>query len=379
MVTNANQKGKLQGRIKSVSIEGFRSLAKIDNLELPQLTVLIGANGAGKSNLIRFFEMLGWMLRGPRFQGFIAHHGGGDDQLFFGARVTDRINAQIRIETQVGINDYRLGLVYSGAGDTLVIEDEAYRYSDTRRPGEAPWIKLPGPTREPVILEYAATNKTAKIMVDLLQRCTTYQFHDTSSKAAIKQRQDCDDSAALRSDGANLAPVLFRLKQVEPKRYAMIIRQINRVLPVFADFEFQPVAGKILLAWRSNQNEKIFGPHLTSDGSLRLFCLITLLNLPPGMLPDVMLFDEPELGLHPHAIELVAAMFKRVALTRQVFIATQSPYMVNCFELENLIVASAKDGATQLKKMPREEYQAWLDGEYMLSDIWLKDGIRGRE
>lgn len=378
-MASANQKSKLQGRIKSVSIEGFRSLARIDNLELPQLTVLIGANGAGKSNLIRFFDMLGWMLRGPRFQGFIAYNGGGDDQLFFGSRVTDRINAQIRIETQVGINDYRLGLVYSGAGDTLVIEDEAYRYSDTRRTGEAPWIKLPGPTREPVILEYATTSKTAKVMVELLQRCTTYQFHDTSSKAAIKQRQDCDDFAALRSDGANLAPVLFRLKQTEPKRYAMIIRYINRILPVFADFEFQPIAGKILLTWRSNQNEKIFGPHLTSDGSLRLFCLITLLNLPPGMLPDVMLFDEPELGLHPHAIELVAAMFKRVAETRQVFIATQSPYMVNCFELENLIVASARDGATQLKKMPREEYQAWLDGEYMLSDIWLKDGIRGRE
>jgi predicted ATPase len=132
-----------------------------------------------------------------------------------------------------------------------------------------------------------------------------------------------------------------------------------------------------LLRWRSRHSDKTFGPNLTSDGSLRLFCLLTLMNLPDEMLPDVMFFDEPELGLHPHAITLVAAMLKRLSQSRQVFIATQSPYMVDCFELENIIVADENHGATRLRLLPREQYQAWLDDDYLLSEIWLKDPVGG--
>ena len=75
---------RLQGRITRVSIEGFRSLQKVDNLALPQLTVLIGSNGAGKSNFIRFFDMLGWMLKAENLQEFIIRNGGAADQLFMG-------------------------------------------------------------------------------------------------------------------------------------------------------------------------------------------------------------------------------------------------------------------------------------------------------
>jgi predicted ATPase len=108
-----------------------------------------------------------------------------------------------------------------------------------------------------------------------------------------------------------------------------------------------------------------------------LFCLLTLLNLPPARLPDVMFFDEPELGLHPHAITLVAEMLKRVAKTRQIFVATQSPYMVDCFDLENIIVAESKQGETSLHNLPRAHYQEWLDDDYQLSDIWLKTPTGG--
>ena len=135
--------------------------------------------------------------------------------------------------------------------------------------------------------------------------------------------------------------------------------------------------GKVLLRWIGTQSDKVFGSRLTSDGSLRAFCLLTLLNLPPERLPDVMLFDEPELGLHPHAIELVAAMFKRLAHKRQIVIATQSPYLVDCFELENIIIASADNGETSLRLLPRAQYQEWLDNEYLLSDIWLAQVMEG--
>lgn len=364
-------------RIRSVTIEGFRSLRDIQSLELPQLTVLIGANGAGKSTLIRFFEMLSWMLKAKNLQEFVVRHGGGDDQFFMGARKTPRIRAELCLETAVGNNDYRFELAHLSAGDAVMVMNEAYRFSDRSRSTKANWTELGQVGKESGLLDQK--NKTAITIANLLRQCSTYQFHDTSINAAIHNRWDVTDSFRLRSDGGNLAAVLRDLLMTDVKRYELIVKQIRRVLPTFKNFVLEEEAGKVLLRWIGNQSDKVFGSHLTSDGSLRLFCLLTLLNLSPGRLPDVMFFDEPELGLHPHAITLVAEMFKRLSKKRQIFIATQSPYMVDCFELENIIVASANSGETVLRNLPREKYQEWLDDEYALSGIWLKQVVGGLE
>ena len=364
-------------RIKSITIEGFRSLRSIQNLELPRLSVLIGANGAGKSTLIRFFEMLSWMLKSKNLQEFVLRHGGGDDQFFMGARKTPRIHAELCLETSTGYNDYRFDLAHISAGDTVMVMNEAYRYSAHDIPTKAKWTEIEAVGKESSLLE--KKHKTAQTIVNLLRQCSTYQFHDTSINAAIHNRWDVTESFRLRSDGGNLAAVLLDLRKTDGKRYELIVRQIRRVLPAFKDFVLEEEAGKVLLRWVGNQSDKIFGSHLTSDGSLRLFCLLTLLNLPPTRLPDVMLFDEPELGLHPHAITLVAEMFKRLSKRRQILIATQSPYLVDCFELENIIIASANNGETLLRNLPREQYQAWLDDDYQLSDIWLKQVVGGME
>ncbi len=366
--------------IQSITVRSFRSLANIENLKLPKLTVLIGPNGAGKSNFIRFFDMLGWMLGGQNLQEFIIRHGGGDDQLFMGARKTPRMDAEICIETARGFSEYRFGLAHVTAGDKLIFVDEAYRYRHPDRITEDQWHVLDSNGKEANIVEVAQQKPpvmTAKIVVNFLNRCTVYQFHDTSEKANIRLPWDYTDNTLLRPDGANLAPILLRLQKQDITRYKLITRQISRILPTFGDFVLQPAYGKVELRWGSKYSDKTFGAHLTSDGSLRLFCLLTLLNLPKEMLPDVLFLDEPELGLHPHAITLVSAMLKRLAHDHQIIIATQSPYMVDCFELENIIVADLKDGATSLKTMSRTEYQQWLDDDYRVSDLWLKEVIGG--
>lgn len=357
-------------RIRSVTIEGFRSLRHIQKLELPQLTLLIGANGAGKSTLIRFFEMLSWMLKAKSLQEFVVRYGGGDDQFFMGARRTPRIRAELELETGSGLNEYRFELAHLSANDAVMVMNEAYRFSDRKRPSKANWTEIGEVGKESSLPNQ--TSKTALTIFNLLRQCQTYQFHDTSPHAAIHLRWDVTDSLRLRSDGGNLAAVLLGIQVTEPMRYQLIVRQIQRVLPAFKDFVLEPQSGKVLLRWVGLHSDKVFGSHLTSDGSLRLFCLLTLLNLPVDRLPDVMFFDEPELGLHPHAITLVAEMFKRVAASKQVFIATQSPYMVDCFELSNIIVADNHGGETTLRNLPADAYQQWLDDDYLLSDIWLK-------
>ena len=368
-----NENHHTPARIKRITVEGFRSLRSIEALELPQLTVLIGANGSGKSNLIRFFEMLSWMLKSQHLQDFILTHGSGDDQFFMGARKTPRIHAEIQLETDAGFNDYHFDLAHLAAGDTAIVMNEAYRYSDRNKTGTADWTSLSETGKEAKLVEQS--NTTAKTITNLLRQCATFQFHDTSAQSAIHLRWDTSESFRLRSDGGNLAAVLLDLQTHASSRYQLIVRQIQRVLPTFKTFVLEPVAGKVELRWQGQHSDKIFGAHLTSDGSLRLFCLLTLLNMPPERLPDVLFFDEPELGLHPHAIVLVAEMLKRVAGQRQVFVATQSPYMVDCFDLENIIVAANQRGETALHNLHRDQYQQWLDDEYLLSDLWLKTPV----
>ena len=144
--------------------------------------------------------------------------------------------------------------------------------------------------------------QTARVIVTLLRNCSVYQFHDTSSGSRFKKRWDATDNAQLRSHGGNLGAVLLRLEREDIRRFEMICYHIGRVLPVFDRFEIEETNGTVLLRWKAKGTDSTFGAHLTSDGSLRLFALVTLLNLPAEMLPDVVLLDEPELGLHPAAI-----------------------------------------------------------------------------
>lgn len=361
-----------QGRITEVSVSGFRSLSHIERLQLPPLTVLIGANGVGKSSFLHFFEMLGWMLRDRKLQDYVVRHGGGDDQLFMGARVTPQIDAEVRIVNGQNVNAYQFSMTHLSAGDSLLLTREAYRTSDGDA-ADSEWVHLSGLGKESVLPDQG--DAAARDICGLLRQSTTYQFHDTSANASLRQRWDVSDSVRLRPDGGNLAAVLLDLRENDAMRYRQLVQQIQRVFPTLEDFVLEPVAGKVLLRWRGRYSDKVFGAHLTSDGSLRLFCLMTLLCLPDDRLPAILFFDEPELGLHPHAITLVSEMLKRVAQRRQVFVATQSPYMVDCFDLENIIVADASNGATTLKNLPREQYQHWLDDDYLLSDIWLKTPI----
>jgi predicted ATPase len=290
-----------------------------------------------------------------------------------GARKTPRIHAEIQLETGTALNEYRFDLTHLSADDTLMVLNEAYRHSSCAGDEQADWTEIGEVGKEARLPDQA--NETARTICKLLRQCATYQFHDTSAQAPMRQRWDITDSVRLRPDGGNLAAVLLDLRENDAPRYKQLVWQIQRVFPTLDDFVLEPLSGKVLLRWKSKYSDKIFGAHLPSDGSLRLFCLMTLLSLPDDRLPDMLFFDEPELGLHPHAITLVSEMQKRVAQTRQVFIATQSPYMVDCFDPENIIVAEARDGATMLRTLPKERYQQWLDDEYLLSDIWLKTPV----
>ncbi len=369
--------------IESVHIKGFRSLADVEITGLPQAAVLIGANGSGKSNFIRFFEMLSWMLRSRHLGEFIERQGGADDQLFGGRKVSPLMDATVTMRTEAGRNDYRFTLAHAHP-DRFLFTDEVFRFSREEYLTEAGWQHLGSGHSEAKIVESVQDSQsvdinptTARVIVHLLRNCAVYQFHDTSDGSNFKIRWDAEDNHQLRTHGGNLAAVLLRLEREDIQRFETICRHIGRVLPTFDRFQIEESYGKVLLRWKAKRTDKTFGAHLTSDGSLRFFALVTLLNLPPEMLPDVMLLDEPELGLHPAAVALIGDMIKALANDRQIIAATQSPLLVDTFGLGEIIVLELQDGRTEARRLDEAEYRQWLE-EYTTGELWQKNLLGGR-
>ena len=354
------------GRIKSIHIKGFRSLADVKLDDMPNPTVLLGANGSGKSNVLRFFEMLKEMFHG-RLERFVLQQGGADDQLLGGQRQTRQIDTVVSLHTDLGVVELRFTLTV-GSGDRLVIPSEMFRFMP-QRGGASSYKAQMGYTE-------SSLGDWAEPAANFLRDCSQYQFHDTSSDSPIQKRWDVEDNHRLLAHGGNLAPILLRLMEMDFPRYRLICTHLKRVIPEFDDFEIQTDYGKTLLRWRPRNTNKTMSPHLTSDGTLRCFFLVTLLNLPDEMLPRVILLDEPELGLHPFAISLVSHMVKSLAQRRQVIVATQSPHFVDAFNLDEIVVLNMHNGRTEANRLSADEFSDWLE-EYTTGELWRKNVLGG--
>lgn len=367
--------------IESLHVKGFRSLADVRIDNMPRAAVLIGANGSGKSNLLRFVEMMSAMINDHRLNMFVQLRGGADDQLHGGSKVSKTMEAELAIRTDKGRNEYRFVLNYASE-DRFVFVEEAFRSGRKHLGKETGWTQIGGGHFEAKIVEHAQSANahdptTARVLRDLMRRCAVYQFNDTSFDSRLKKNWDANDYASLRSDGGNLAAILLRLEQEDTRRFEAICRHIRRALPVFDRFQIKDVFGHVMLRWKARGIDKTIGAHLTSDGSLRFFALVTLLNLPPEMLPDVLLLDEPELGLHPAAITLVGSMIKMQATNRQVIVATQSPLLVDAFDLDKILVLEMHDGRTTVLRYDENNYSHWLE-EYATGELWQKNLLGGR-
>ena len=367
-------------KLESIRIRGFRSFADVEIEVSPNVTVLIGPNGSGKSNLFRFFELCGWMLRSRKLGEFVARQGGADDQLFRGRKVTPQMEAELSVRTEAGRSDYRFALA-GAQSDRLIFAEESIRCAESERGADAEWRQLGSGHAEARLVEAAQSGvrgdgiegvdaAAARAILDLAGDCVVYQFHDTSDSSRFQQLWDVSDCARLRSHGGNLAPVLLRLERENFQLYDLICRQIGRMVPGFECFELVEQYGKVALRWKAKGSEKTYGAHLTSDGSLRLFALATLLYLPPEMLPSVVLLDEPELGLHPAAVELVGHMIKRAGRDRQVIVATQESCIVDVFDLDQLVVLDLEDGRTVCRRFDPAEYWQWFDDGYTTGNLW---------
>jgi predicted ATPase len=205
-----------------------------------------------------------------------------------------------------------------------------------------------------------------------------FHFHETNSNSPLKQPSKSLDYKYLKSDGSNLAAFLYRLKDTHPKHFKMIEYTISSVAPFFERFDLSPDAKNpdvIFLNWLEQGSDEYFNAHHLSDGTLRFIALTTLLLQP--VLPNTVILDEPELGLHPFAISKLAGMIKKASVHSQIIIATQSVNLVNEFSADDIIVADREDNQTVLKRQSEESLKTWLEG-YSIGELWEKNVIGGR-
>lgn len=364
--------------LKKIEIKGYRSI-KDASLELRSLNVLIGANGAGKSNFVSFFKMLNEMMAG-RLQEYIGKTGRGQSILHFGQKVTPQLEAWLEFEERDALDTYYLRLFHV-AGDTLLFADETldYKKQDRERPHREP-MSLGGGHAETRIGDMATQgNATARAFRHILNDCRVYHFHDTSPSARIRQFCYLNDNRWLMPDAGNLAAMLYAYGRQSEMVYKRIVSTVQKILPEFDDFDLNPDrlnANDIILNWRKRGSEYLFGPHQISDGTLRAMALCTLFLQPESDLPSVIILDEPELGLHPHGLEIVAGLMRAVSAKTQVIVATQSQTFLNFFEPAEIVTVESHEGRSQFRRLESDRLKDWLD-DYTIGELWQRNVLGG--
>jgi predicted ATPase len=365
--------------LDNLTIKGFKSILSLDDFKLNKVNVLIGGNGVGKSNFIDFFRMLRAMmeltlpgLSSASLQAYIADGGGSDDFLFNGPKITE----QIEVETRFGSNGYRFKLAPT-SDEKFIINDEARYYEG----GTTGWWEMGGGHTTPVLLKdkdrrgAAGGRNVAAYVYDAISSWKIYHFHDTSKLAPMRRFETIDDNAYLRFDAANIAPFLLDLKNNNESTYGQIVDTIRLVTPFFDNFILKPnQKEKVRLSWRQKGSDYPLKPQHLSDGSLRFICLTTALLQPDPA--STIIIDEPELGLHPYAIEILAELIQAASKKTQLIISTQSPSLVDYFEPEDIVVVNRREGASVFTRLNKEDLSSWLK-DYSLGDLWQKNIVTG--
>lgn len=363
-----------------ITVKGFKSIKSIEKLTLRPINVLIGANGAGKSNFLEVFSFLN-AIRLGRLRNYVGKSHGADKILHFGSKTTHQLSIEVCFEN--GERKYNIDLAPNDADGMFPSNENVYTsVKQETIPGDAfcTLYALLGGDSEAGISNTKQKSRAITYVREHLSHWRLYHFHDTSASSPIKKHAAVDDNRFLRHDGSNLAAFLYYLHEKHGSSYEMIRRTIRLVAPFFDDFFLEPRAlneDSIRLQWRHRGSDGYFDAASLSDGSLRFIALAMLLLQPKELRPSVILLDEPELGLHPAAIAILASLIKQVSTENQIVVATQSPIFLDHFEPEDVLVAERVEGATQLKRQSGEGLNNWLK-DYSLGQLWEKNELGGR-
>lgn len=359
--------------LEQLTVKGFKSI-RDQTLGLGRLNVFIGSNGAGKSNLIGVFHFLNRVAAGD-LQNYTGETGGADSVLFFGRKQSPSLSIDLEFGKGDDANGYEFELRPT-TEDQFIFSNETIWYHDRRRYPKPYSIQL-GTGHSEARVQNSTEPVAGHVRSDL-DSYRIYHFHDTSSSARVKQTGDLDDNRRLHPDAGNLPAFLYRLQEKHAGHFQNIEDTIRQIAPFFERFRLEPSRlnpDKIRLEWKEKGSDAYFNASAISDGTLRFMCLATLLLQPT--LPAVILLDEPELGLHPAAISLLAALLESTAQKTQILVATQSVTLINQFTPEFVWVVERENRGSVFKHLDSADMSAWLEN-YSLGELWEKNILGGR-
>ena len=355
-------------KIEKITIEGYKSIKSLRDFELKNINILIGANGVGKSNFISVFKMVNYMLY-KRLQEHTQDKG-PDSFLYFGRKITN----QILLDFAFGSNGYDVTLIPTQNNQLLIkrehVRFKGYDYINTIGCNMLESHLMEAP-------KYAYSQQIAQYTLDAIRSWKLYHFHDTGETSPIKGVCQANDNIIFKANAQNISAYLKRLKDDYLDYYEKIVSTIQDVAPFFGGFILRD-SDYIQLEWYDKSDpDTPFKAHMLSDGTLRFICLATLLLQPFELMPDTIIIDEPELGLHPFAINILSTLIKRVAERKQIIISSQSVELINYFTPEDIIVVDRKNKETVFRRLKEEELGDWLQ-DYTMGEIWKSNLIGGR-
>lgn len=356
--------------ITKIAIQGYKSI-KAQVVDLAPINIIIGGNGVGKSNLISVFSLIRNLYE-RTLQDYVIKKGGADSFLYFGKKQTKEIDIEFYFGTATqDTNRFIVSLAESQ--DRLYIKAlKTGFFSNKWHFQQIESAKAESSFKD-------INSGQAYWVNGLLKEFEVYHFHDTGDDSPMKGNCNINDNKYLKKDGSNIAAFLFYLKEMQPKHFNRLERTVQSIAPFFEKFELSPNRlnpNQIQLEWKEvGAPDSYFNAYHLSDGTLRFICLATLLTQPKP--PKTIIIDEPELGLHPVAINKLAGLIRKASKDVQIIISSQSVNFVDNFNAQDIIVADRENKETVFKRLNEVELKSWLE-DYSLGEVWEKNIIGGQ-
>lgn len=376
-------------RFQEISIKGFRRLANVQ-LELRPVSVLIGANGIGKTSMLDVFSLLASSARGS-LNAALSELGGLSALITYDH--AEELALGISMEIEKDTQTQRYSLRIKPRGPSYGIEQEtlhqvhgpiAYDSIDSHggdiRYHENGQIIRPTWDHNPLETSLAQVPKVFLWPEDFRRRLassTLYHTLDVEARAPVRLPQPMRPAPLPGKNGEDLVSCLYYLRETDRDRFEAVEDALHTAFQGFERLEFPPVAaGTLAMSWRDKNFSKPLYTNQLSEGMLRFLWLVTLLQSPG--LTALTLIDEPEVSLHPELLNLLADLFREASRRTQLVIATHSDRLVRFLKPEEVVVLdSTDDGMARLTWADQLDLKEWL-GEYSLDEVWRRGRMGGR-